>query len=72
MGSKQGDSRLHLRFSSKHSEFSWKDTFLVYDWNEVVMVSEQLRSIEVCSVPVCHAVLWATRVNKTDKIPVFL
>lgn len=36
------------------------------------MVSEQLRSIEVCSVPVCQAVLWATRVNKTDKIPVFL
>ena len=33
------------------------------------MVSEQLHSVEVCSVPVCQAVLWATRVNKTDKIP---
>lgn len=39
-------------FNSKHSQFSWKGSFLFFDWNQIVMVLELLHLANTCSTVV--------------------
>lgn len=54
-------------FNSKHSQFSWKGSFLFYDWNQIVMVLELLHLANTCSAQ-CSG----PASNKTDRISALL